>query len=428
MPVDRHDHDHDDHQDRFEERFGEALHQAGGAYETDRLALVADGELRGRRLLLRRRRAAVVAGAASIALVGFGGALLVPGDGGGQRSVATGAKTPTVSAAPKPSFSGDELVGMLKKLLPKGEFSKAEARGTDAQLPPYAQVVYDDGKGEAVVAVGLDRVVPGGEQTRQTTACPDKTLTPYDSCATTRLPDGSALKLFQGYEYPDRRVDTKLWTADLVTPEGQHVSVSEWNAAAEKGAPVSRAEPPLSTAQLRTLVTAGTWRDVVDAIPVEPKAPTTALTTAPAQPTGIGGAAIGSALVSLLPKGVEVVSKSDDGSGEYAYVVVDDGKGKSLVQINVQPNMSDVEDQLFGPGTQTLPDGTKVVTRKEPGEKGGSGVVMWTADTIRTDGFRVVVSAFNSGSQETAATRATPALTLKQLRTIALSAKWRGLS
>lgn len=123
-----------------------------------------------------------------------------------------------------------------------------------------------------------------------------------------------------------------------------------------------------------------------------------------------------------------MVSKSDDGSGEYAYVVVDDGKGKSLVQINVQPNMSDVEDQLFGPGTQTLPDGTKVVTRKEPGEKGGSGVVMWTADTIRTDGFRVVVSAFNSGSQETAATRATPALTLKQLRTIALSAKWRGLS
>jgi hypothetical protein len=39
----------------------------------------------------------------------------------------------------------------------------------------------------------------------------------------------------------------------------------------------------------------------------------------------------------------------------------------------------------------------------------------------------VVVSAFNSGSQVTAATRAAPVLTLKQLRVIALSAKWRGL-
>ena len=41
---------------------------------------------------------------------------------------------------------------------------------------------------------------------------------------------------------------------------------------------------------------------------------------------------------------------------------------------------------------------------------------MWTVDTIRTDGTRVVVSAFNSGAQNTAATRDAPALTMEQLR------------
>jgi hypothetical protein len=430
MPVDDRDHDryhdhhqgHDhDHEDRFEERLGEALHHAGGAYETDRRALVAAGEARGHRLLLRRR-AAVVGGVASVALVGLGGALLVPGGDDGRKSVATGAKTPVASAAPKVSYTGDELIGILEKLLPRGKFSSADARGTDEQLPPYAQVVYNDGKGEAAIAVGLGRDLPGSEQTRQAVECPDKVLAPYDSCVVTRLPDGSALKIFQGYEYPDRRADTKLWTADLVTLKGQHVSVSEWNAAAEKGAPVSRAEPPLSPGRLKTLATAGAWLGVVDAIPVDPRAPT----AAPAQPSGIDGRTVASTLVSLLPKGVKVVAKSGPDSG-YAYAVVDDGKGRSLVQINVQPSMSDVEHQLFGAGTETLADGTKVITREEPGKKGGAGVVMWTADTIRTDGFRVVVSAFNSGSQETAATRTAPALTTKQLRAIALSAKWRGL-
>lgn len=105
-----------------------------------------------------------------------------------------------------------------REAAPRGEFGSAEARGTNEKLPPYAQVVYNDGKGKAAVAVGFNRVLPGSEQARQTVECPDKVLKLYDSCVVTRLPDGSALKIFQGYEYPDRRADTKLWTADLVTP------------------------------------------------------------------------------------------------------------------------------------------------------------------------------------------------------------------
>jgi NAD(P)H-hydrate repair Nnr-like enzyme with NAD(P)H-hydrate epimerase domain len=90
----------------------------------------------------------------------------------------------------------------------------------------------------------------------------------------------------------------------------------------------------------------------------------------------------------------------------------------------VQPGMSDVAGQLFDSGDETLPDGTRVAVHQGPGEKGGAGVVMWTVDTLRTDGRRVMISAFNSGTQNDAATRDTPALTIAQMREMALSPQW----
>ncbi|MFE8915043.1 hypothetical protein [Streptomyces globisporus] len=124
----------------------------------------------------------------------------------------------------------------------------------------------------------------------------------------------------------------------------------------------------------------------------------------------------------LLPEGLTVTDVTDSG-GEFASVVVNDGKGRSLVQINVQQDMRDVADQLYRDAT-TLPDGTLLATSKKPGEKGGSGVVMWTADSMRPDGMRVVASAFNSGEQSSAATRTAPALTLDQLTALVVSPEW----
>ncbi len=132
-------------------------------------------------------------------------------------------------------------------------------------------MVFDDGKGAAAIGLSVNRVEPGSEQARQVTTCPDKAFVDHDGCTSTRLPDGSRLMLFRGYEYPDRRVDTKWWNAELVTPKGQHVSLSEWNAPAQKDAPVSRPQPPLSEAQMKKVVTAGVWRRVVDAMPESPK-------------------------------------------------------------------------------------------------------------------------------------------------------------
>ncbi len=420
MPVEQ-------HSDPFEDRLGAALRQVGHTFPSDGAALAAAGHARGRRLRLRRR-AAVVGGAASLTLVGVGGMLVLPGEGSAdreQRTVATGPSATSSATATPLSMSRADMIRTLQELLPKGEFGESDARGTNEESPPYARVVFDDGEGPASVSLGLDRIEPGSDQARQIAGCPDKVLTPYDSCSSSRLADGSLLKIFQGYEYPDRRVDTKMWTADLVTPDGQYVTVSEWNAAAEKDAPVSRPNPPLSKEQLRELVSAGVWRQVVDAMPAGEAGKPDPSVTDTAAP-GVEGGSIGQTLAGLLPEGVEVVAKGGQET-EYAYLVVDDGKGRTFVQVNVQPDMRDAAGDLYGSGSETLPNGTRVATRQGPGEKPGSGVVMWTADTMRADGMRVVISAFNAADQNSDATRATPALTIEQLRSIALSPKWDAL-
>ena len=418
---------HSDLLDPFEERLTAGLHDAGNAFETDRAALVTAGALKGRRRLLRRRNAAVMSSAAGIALVGVGGALLLP-SGNPAKTRGPAATSTLASASAATPVSGETLTRTLEHLLVTGtgrtygEFSKVEARGTDEGLSPYVRLVFNDGNGAAAVNLTMDRIQPGSDEARQITTCPGKAFTHYDACGTSKLADGSVVMVLQGYEYPDRRVDTKWWNAELVTPQGQHVSVNEWNAAAEKDAPITRSQPPLSAAQLKKLAASTAWRDAIDAMPVNPNSP-----TMPSSSSSSTGAAVSvtSTLRTLLPKGLTVSEAGDPSDTGFGYLVVDDGKGKTLVQVNVQADMSDVEGELFGSDAEVLSDGTKVATHQGPGEKGGTGVVMWTVDTMRPDGSRVVVSAFNSGAQDTAATRKSPALTIKQLREIALSPKWR---
>lgn len=420
--------------DSFEERFTDVLRDTGAALDTGRRDLAAEGAARGRRLVARRR-AAVAGGVAAVALVGVGGALVLPGGQGGdgrQQSAAGSPKagittTAAETGAAKPAVSAASLLGAFEKLLPGGRLTQTEARGTDERssaknmyATPYVQGVYDDGRGKAAISVGINRVPPGTQEARQNTQCPDKAFIAYDSCSTTKLADGSALMILKRYEYPDKRSGTKLWRAELVTPTGQFIDVQEWNAAAEKDAPVTRPEPPLSAARLTALATAAEWRTAADAIPASqwPK-------PAPNEPKGPTGS-VSATLAGLLPKGVEIVGKGN-ADPEFGYVVVDDGKGASLVQLNDQPDMRDVEDELFGADAKVLPDGTKVVTHRSAGDTDVAGIVMWTVDTIRPDGRRVVISAFNSGAQTTAPTRKTPALTLSRLEKIATDPKWNTL-
>ncbi|MEU0947136.1 hypothetical protein ABZ379_31035 [Streptomyces canus] len=407
----------DQHHDPFEERFAAALHETGGGFDTDRTALAARGALRGRRKRLARR-AAVAGGAASVVLACVGGVLVLRPGGTAAEAVPASV---TASARPKPSATatpatGAQMIEILKGLLPKGDFSEERGRGTEPtdglKVPaPYAGLVLDDGRGAAAIEVGVGRVQPGGTQARQAVQCPDRAYIPYDACRTSRLADGSVVTVLQRYEYPDRRVDTKLWTAELVTPTGQLIAVSEWNAAAEKDMPVTRTDPPLSPAQLTRLAAAKEWRPVANALPD------------PLPDPELTGSDLHARthLLALLPKGLKVTDRSSD-DGDFAYAVVDDGKGRSLVQVNVQPDMLDSAGDLFGSNSETLPDGTRVAVKQGPGDKGHQ--VMWTVDTMRADGRRVVISAFNAGTQNQPATRATPALSIAQMRKMALDALW----
>ncbi|MGC9535568.1 hypothetical protein [Streptomyces sp. UG1] len=438
MPMDQHNDQHgNQHNDPFEDRLSAALHTTGSDFDTDRAALAASGTARGRRLRARRH-AAVVGGAAAIALASVSGALLVSGSSGADDKPQTSSVAAEGTRAPSPSptstptstpngVTAEQMISTLKSLLPEGKVSQEQGRGAHPVILPYASVVFDDGEGAAAISVGLDRLEPGGEDARLRSECPDKRLTNHDDCSVQRLPNGSVFKVFQGYEYPDRRADTKFWYAELITATGQHVSVSEWNAPAEKGKPVSRPEPPLSPAQMKTIVTAEAWLPFVDAIPEDDRKKPTGAPSPSDTPPSVGGQQIAGVLTRLLPSGMKVVDKGGQES-EYAYVVVDDGKGESFVQVNVQPDMSDVRDELFGPDDETLADGTRVSMRQGTGEKGIDGVVMWTVDTLRPDGRRVLISAFNAGSQTTPATRGTPALTMDRLRKIALAPQWQAVS
>ncbi|MFG2341575.1 hypothetical protein [Streptomyces yangpuensis] len=420
----------------FEDDLGTALRRTGEDFTIDRHALVDAGEERGRRLVARRRAAVVGGSVLALALIATAGAYtggLLDGPGGADGVQVAAPPTPNATGGSGGPDSGtgkgprtgsgavsaERMMANLQKAL-AGESGKVEARaarGTESEGGAAVSGVYDDGKGKAAVSVSLSRVDPLGSQAAQLTQCGDKILQGYDDCRTEQLPDGSKLLLFKGYEYPDRRVDIKCWRAVLVTPAGFLVEASEWNAPAEKDAPVTRPDPPLGSAQLKTLVTSQVWRPALnDLPPAEPD---------PVQPGGGSGTALkdrsaADALESLLvPVGIPIESRG--GEGSYGYAVLDDGKGYSLVQLNVSKGES--TSGFAGADVTTEADGTKVKITQGSAEK-GRGVVQWTVDTLRKDGLRVTVSAFNAANQSGAATRPKPAPTLEQLKEIVLAPGW----
>ncbi|WP_405529897.1 hypothetical protein OG592_18595 [Streptomyces avidinii] len=409
----------------FEDELGEALRRAGEGFTTDRHALAEAGEQRGRRLVARRRAAVVGGSALALTVIATAGAYtggLFDGPGAVDRvDVAAPPTGPGGSGKQPRSGTGvvtaEQLIANLKALLPGGALTKAEARGTSDELGPWVSGVYDDGKGKSAVSVRLQRVDPKGSLAREQTECGDKSLQGYDDCRTEYLADGSRLMLHKGYEYPDRRVDTKVWSATLVTPQGFLVGASEWNAAAEKGAPVSRTDPPLATEELKTLVTSPAWQPALSDLPtVEPEVPQAQ------EPTALRDRNAGAALEHLINGlGVAAPVVARGGEGEYGYVVLDDGSGRSLVQINVQKGEGNIG---FTDADATVrPDGTRVKPMVGRATQ-GKDVMQWSVDTLRKDGLRVLVSSFNAADPNGRPTRDSPMLTMEQLHEIALAPGW----
>ncbi|MET8628156.1 hypothetical protein ABZW30_31190 [Kitasatospora sp. NPDC004669] len=425
--------------DEFEDDLLYAITRTGEGFrpeQADQVGLVAGGYQRGRRRWRRRSTAAVVGAAAALALVGTGAVYLtgstsassgsgtVAAASSGAASSSTALVTPASAASATASptaaaVSGDEVLATFQALLPKGQVTVGQGTGTE-QTPGEpggagATLVFDDGKGKAAMDISVGRVASNDPNLAQD-ACPDKKMVPYEACTTTSLPGGGSVTVFQGYEYPDGRATTKRWNARLIGQDGRQIELSEWNSAAEKGSPDSRPTPPLSPEQLKAIVTDKSWDRIVAAIP-EPK-------PAPVRDTSkeYGSQEILQNVAKLLPSGLTETEPGGDGFG-YANFVLDDGKGKSLVQLNLQDWTHDdkTKEQLFG-NAQTLPDGTKVVVSKGSDKP---GVGMWTVDTLHPDGLRVVISSFNSGTQQAPATRKAPVLTNDQMQAIAAAPVWK---
>ncbi|MFF2144677.1 hypothetical protein [Kitasatospora sp. NPDC058190] len=426
--------------DKFEDDVLYAITRTGEGFrpeQADQTGLVAGGYQRGRRRWRRRSTAAVVGGAAALALVGTGAVYLTgatsPGSSGpgtvaaasswaasSSTAVVAPASAPSATASPATApVSGDEVLAAFQALLPKGQVTAGQGTGTEPTPGKPggagATLVFDDGKGKAAMGISFGRVASNDPNAAQN-ACPDKKMVPYDACTTTSLPGGGSVTVLQGYEYPDKRATTKWWNARLIGQDGRQIQLSEWNSAAEKGSPDSRPTPPLSPEQLKAIVTDKSWDRVVASIP-EPK-------PAPVRDTSKEYSAqeILQTVAKLLPSGLTETETMSDGFG-YANFVLDDGKGKSMVQLNVQDWSHDdkTKEELFG-NAQTLPDGTKVVVRKGSDKP---GVGMWSVDTLHPDGLRVVISSFNSGTQQAPTTRKAPVLTDDQMQAIAAAPVWQ---
>ncbi|WBP88817.1 hypothetical protein [Kitasatospora cathayae] len=407
--------------DKFEDDLLYALTRTGEGFRPDQAGLVAGGYQRGRRRWRRRSTAAVVGGAAALALVGTG-AVYLTGNGstsGGTATVAAapaastgvaltpasaGAGTPTPTATAAAAVTGDEVLATFKALLPEGEITDASGRGSNGSMPTFAgaQLVFDDGAGKSQLMVGVQKHRKGQAQER---SCPDAKINRIDACSVTTLADGSKLFLSEGYEYPDHRADTKEWMASLTGPDGREINLSEWNSAQEKGASVSRPNPPLTLDQLRAIVTDKSWDRIVAGVQpdgVDPAATDTGLSLQDRQ----------AILAKLLPAGV-TVSKID-GNETFADVQLTQGGTTGSLVLRVQKLVRQPGDQTekMFEGATVLPEGG-LLKLYGPGTPNPKGQPM--ADVLRGD-LRILAGQGPTGK---------PLLSLDQLKAIAASPEWK---
>ncbi|MFD0429956.1 hypothetical protein ACFQ60_27370 [Streptomyces zhihengii] len=172
-------------------------------------------------------------------------------------------------------------------------------------------------------------------------ACPSKALVDFDECRQETLSDGSRYLFVQGYVH-DRDRGAKQWRSTLLTPAGVLIDASEYNAPEEKGAAVTRADPPLTPARMKSLVTADEWDPIAAAYQAEAGAPPE---EGPVVRAGRRGED------RRRADGPAAQRTGGHGPGRRAGLRLRRGRrrqGASFVQINVQPGMSDLAGDFAG--------------------------------------------------------------------------------
>ncbi|MFI9585618.1 hypothetical protein ACIHCQ_28085 [Streptomyces sp. NPDC052236] len=360
---------------------------------------------RGRRARWRRRATAVTVSAALLGVVGAGGVY------GGMLDGGEGAN---VAAPPTPD--GVRTVDILKNLLPEGTVSQEREGMPGSAFASYAggSLVFDDGKGAAAISISLGRVDSPAASLASLVGCArgpkGGSWGPYGTCTSEKLADGSTLILAKSFEAKSRAEsrskDPKIWTweALLYKQDGSILTLKEWNAPAQKGVKPTRADPPLTRKQLTDFVTAREWHTTLDSFPRrgggvhDEGAPS--------------GFEIKDTLIPLLPSSLKPAGLAGGTSpNDFLSLGVNDGKGGAAVEVNIDHR-----------GTN---DGDRVRIHERQGLDPWSGkdLRFRSVTAVRPGGFRVVVTTYN-GYAFGDATRATPPLTMKQLRAIATSEEW----
>ncbi|MEU0813777.1 hypothetical protein [Streptomyces mirabilis] len=126
-------------------------------------------------------------------------------------------------------------------------------------------------------------------------------------------------------------------------------------------------------------------------------------------------------LTALLPTGL--THSSPPGGRQSGQLWVDDGHGKSLLEVHVsrQTSTTAIRSHVFA-GTTPLADGTLIESRQAPR---GTDPGHETVNVLHPDGLYVTLMEWQAPSQNGPATRATPILTPAQLRAIATSSQWQ---
>ncbi len=238
----------------------ELLNRAVATLEPRLDLLVAGGAQRGRSLRRRRRAAQAGSGLALAALIATVTVAVWPsGRTGGHRAAASQQTSavqqpPPVTAKSHAVSPADDSVTITPQLLLQRTLNLLPGKPdtgtyTGRAFPGWvgAEFVYNDGNGAAQIDVSMGFTEDGihAAQPPCQASDPDCTV----------LTDGSHLQVFRGPEYSQGHLpyNATEWSIDLVRADGVEVSLSEWNSAQEKDAPISRPVPPLSISELTAI-------------------------------------------------------------------------------------------------------------------------------------------------------------------------------